>query len=66
MVLQACPTRGNLPREDPGHVTETISELEREHIGILPEKLEDVAVETDIWTFLLKLQPRDPTSETWA
>lgn len=57
-VLQACPT---------GRRARTLDRLclsaPWEHLGILPEELDEVTVEKEVCTSLIKLLPHDQTPE---
>ncbi|TWW74365.1 R2 Retrovirus-related Pol polyprotein from type I retrotransposable element [Takifugu flavidus] len=48
------------PREDPGHVGETVSRLAWERLGVPPDELEEVAGEREVWASLLRLLPPRP------
>ncbi|KAK7944758.1 hypothetical protein WMY93_000486 [Mugilogobius chulae] len=62
-VFRACPT-GRRPRGRPRtRWRDYVSRLSWERLGILPEELEEVCVDREVWASLLRLLPRDPTPD---
>ncbi|KAK7921963.1 hypothetical protein WMY93_008865 [Mugilogobius chulae] len=62
-VFRACPT-GRRPRGRPRtRWRDYVSRLSWERLGILPEELEEVCMDREVWASLLRLLPRDPTPD---